>query len=274
MTSLSRIFRDVKGQLPTRIITANVLRVMTDPQSDQEVWVDPEANGLAQLERLDRELIIREEAIEELKQQSLALLDSAQEKARVLVEQAQFESVQVLERAQQEGFAHGQELAEIEAKQQFHVLVNEAQSVLRIAETERQERIASSESFLTELAVLAAERILEREIVREPDYLERLAKQLLAEVDKAHHIEVRVSPTDLPTLLGHRDAIEKMLLQRADCILLPDASLHVGDMIIVSEAGTIDGRLDTRLEGIRTVFRSVAKELEARDFSGKEIADL
>ncbi|MCY0901148.1 MAG: FliH/SctL family protein [Firmicutes bacterium] len=272
---MSRIFHSGQRELPLRMITARALPI--SPENGAQTLSEAEiaiAEARSTLASLLVELEGKREAKKEVEAEALAIVDRAEQGATALLLQAREEGERLREQAQAQGRQEGLTQGRLEAIAECQFLLEEAQQTLLLAERERRSRVLGAESQLAELALLVVKRMLTREVPFDAPYFMELANQLLEEVDKAHRVEIHAAASDFPLLLAHRSALEKVLYSRAELILLPDHALQPGDLLVVTDLGTVDGRLDTRLEGIRQVLISVAKEWERRDSLGDETAEV
>lgn len=110
------------------------------------------------------------------------------------------------------------------------------------AQSERLAEQARSDSL--ELAVIIARRILEKEISTDLAAIFSLIRSAIRRAGEEHVTQVRVSPAD-----------EKELTAKAQSdfsfgkiVIVADASLERGDVMVDTEHHSIDGRLNTRLE--------------------------
>lgn len=272
---MSRIFHSGQRELPLRMITARALPV--SPEEGMQTLSEAEiaiADARSALAELQLQLEAKHEALKAVEAEALAMVDRAEKGATALLLQAREEGEEVREQAQVEGRQDGLTQGRLEAIAECQFLLEEAQQTLLLAEQERRARVLGAESQLAELALVVVKRMLARETPFGVPYFLELASQLLEEVDKAHRVEIHAAASDFPLLLAHRSALEKVLFSRAELILLPDHALQSGDLLVVTDLGTVDGRLDTRLEGIRQVLISVAKEWERRDSLGDETTEV
>lgn len=270
---MSRIIRDLSPVMQTRILTPSTLPLVVPSEPDIGE-IDPLLQAQSEMAAITQLVADEETKLAQIAQEAAALLEDAREKARELLAQAETQIAHDRQHAyllgREEGFAHGRAQAESEQQE----LTAQAQQVLADAQRERKTQILGAEGFVADLAIVIAERVLEREVSQDDSYLLTLTRQLLSEVDKAHRVELRVAVSDFPHLLAHRSTIEKMFYQRVECVILPDHTLRGGDLVVVTEMGTVDGRLDVRLEGVRKVLQSIAKEWERRESLTAEAAEL
>lgn len=101
-------------------------------------------------------------------------------------------------------------------------------------------RLAQS---ISSLAVQLAQQVLRAELQQHPGVVARVAAEAVAGVMlSARQITVQVHPADLPLVA---EGAEEALRARG-ARLLPDASLARGGVLVVSDAGSVDARIETR----------------------------
>ncbi|MEW5847900.1 MAG: FliH/SctL family protein, partial [Myxococcota bacterium] len=103
-----------------------------------------------------------------------------------------------------------------------------------------------------EIGFQVAQRILEKEVATDLSALNALVRSALRRVGESREIRVHVSTEDHARLEGALQHMDLGELQVAQVTLLPDAGLKRGDVVVETDFGTIDGRLQTRLDEMRS----------------------
>lgn len=222
---------------------------------------DDEESLAIRAERLAR----RETALRAIEEQARILIEEARRDAQALLQEAESEARACREAGYAEGLLSGREQGRQEALQEQEEALARAREVLREAELERLRRVRSSETLMMELTVRATERLLGRELHDDDGYIARLVEELLAEMERARQVEVRVSASDFAHALAQRETWSRHLPQRTGLAVIPDRSLEAGDVVIHTDVGSIDGRVETRIGQLREALMTVAKEWEQHD---------
>ena len=258
-TYLSRIVHSDLAALPARKIEAPVDfvagRVLDRLQ-------DAILRKRAEWAHVVEEIARKRSELDALHAQLAALIDSAEQKSRDLLESANGEALGIREAAAEAGREDGFRQGVLEAQAAQEALVAEAQAALMLAEQERTARVKGSEESIVKLAIMIAQRLLERELQVDGEYVARLAGELLAEVDQSRRVEIRVAVSDFALTLGERATFERILGDQAECVISPDRTLAQGDVVISTEYGTVDGRLKTRFESVRQILGQIARRWE------------
>jgi flagellar assembly protein FliH len=96
---------------------------------------------------------------------------------------------------------------------------------------------------LSQLAVQLAQQVLRAELQQHPAVVARVAAEAVTSVVlSARQITVHVHPDDLPLVA---EGAEEALRGRG-ARLVPDASLERGGVLVQSDAGCVDGRIEAR----------------------------
>jgi flagellar assembly protein FliH len=102
-----------------------------------------------------------------------------------------------------------------------------------------------------EIGFQIAHRILETEIRTSPESLFALIRSALHRASASQHIVVRLSPVDASRLRERTEAAAKEEASLAVIEVQADASLAPGDCMVDADFGTIDGRIQSRLQEMR-----------------------
>lgn len=169
---------------------------------------------------------------------------------------AHAEAARIVARAEAEGHAvlmRAKETVEARAA----VAAGEAREaeMLRLvavaARLEARERAQAEGEIerITLLARLLAERVIHAEIAASPTVVGAMARELVAEARGARAVVVHVCPADVLE-------VERAMLAagRAAVSVRPDASLGPGSMIVTSDVGTVDGRVEVLLPRLVSVL--------------------
>jgi flagellar assembly protein FliH len=130
-----------------------------------------------------------------------------------------------------------------------------AVQVLRLS-AERLAEQARSDAL--EIGFLVARRILEAELSTGPEALFALVKGALRRAGDSRLVRVRCHPGDLQALSGPA-AAGQLGVTTATVEVVADAGLAPGDVVVDTDFGKVDGRLETRLEEL---FRAAASAVE------------
>lgn len=121
---------------------------------------------------------------------------------------------------------------------------------LRDADARRTERDADR---LVELAVLLAERLLGESLRLEPQRIAELATIALTETRGARRVRIDAAPDDADTLRETLGALGQTTEVR------PDPALGRGSLVVHTDLGRIDARLETQLAALGAALREALR---------------
>ncbi len=170
-------------------------------------------------------------------------------RAQDILRRAEAESRRILEAARAE---RAQAMAEAEEQGRRAGLAGAAGELARAA-AERDRLLQEARDDLVRLAVAVAGKILGREVERD-GRVEALAATALEAVRNRREVILRVNPGDASALRGEAGRLGA-LLARAPCLgIQEDPAVERGGLLVETEAGTLDARLETRLEAVEAAL--------------------
>lgn len=107
-----------------------------------------------------------------------------------------------------------------------------------------------AENAMTDRTLAIVERLLACELHLGRDHALAIVKESLAEVTHSTHVRVRMNPFDSVVVSQHRDELMALATQLRDIEFVDDPSI-LGGCILESDGGSIDARLETRLEIVK-----------------------
>jgi flagellar biosynthesis/type III secretory pathway protein FliH len=134
---------------------------------------------------------------------------------------------------------------------------------------EVSERIGSAAQFLRqaaerlaaearadalEVGFMVARRILEADLTANVEHLVGLVRSAIRRLGESRHIKLRLCPEDarlVEEALNQGGAQAISSVAAAEIEVVADPSLQRGDCMVTGDLGTVDGRINTRLEELR-----------------------
>lgn len=101
-----------------------------------------------------------------------------------------------------------------------------------------------------EIGFQIARRIIDAELKASPEPLFAMVKSAVRRLGDARRVTLRLHPDDA-TLLESKEVRQRIGLTLMQVEVIADARLGRGDCVIDSEAGSIDGRIDARLDELK-----------------------
>ena len=162
----------------------------------------------------------------------------AREEAQRLIEEAKAEADALLAEAR----GDGERLREEARRAGAEAGRAEAAALLVEAQARREAVLDEAEGALARLATEAARRIVREELALAPERVAAIAADLLARVRRARQVTVRVAAGDAEHLRASLPA---------GATLEVSAELAAGDVVVVTEVGELDGRIEVQLDALR-----------------------
>lgn len=168
-------------------------------------------------------------------QDAVGLLESAAERGREIIAQAEREGEQIRANAQAEGYRTG----EVQALRRVLGRMG-GQEVL----------VEAVRSFVTEAVSVCAADMISSNL--DPARYSRLLETVDQTLAGWTWVTLRVAPESLDEAAEVVATLQGNITDRVS--LVPDESLQMGECLIESDAGWLDGRLETKLEQVRAAL--------------------
>lgn len=177
----------------------------------------------------------------EARQTGNRIIDEAKQRAEDIVEEAMQEREKILAAAKEEGRQEG---------------LTQAAEILTRAKLQAGQALASDvmEQEVLELSCRIAEKIIGRDLERDPSILADICAQAVDQVRSARAVTLRVNPEDGRMLRSVTPRLMELVARSVDIAIRDDAEVEVGGCIVQTEFGTIDAQLKTQLDMIRNVL--------------------
>ncbi len=161
------------------------------------------------------------------------MVAAAEEESRRLVAEAEATRARVLAEATEAGRWEG------------HA---RAAAVLARAALERDRLLEDAEREVVAIALTIARKVLGRELRSGPEAVVDLAASAVAEARARREVVLRASPADAAALRAAEGRLAA--LSRAPVQILEDPSLEPGGVLVDTEAGRIDARIEAQLDAL------------------------
>ncbi len=132
----------------------------------------------------------------------------------------------------------------------------QARQVEEIARAKMQagQVIEDSEKNVLELALKIAEKIIGKDLERDPDVLIDIVGNAIQNMRSAKAMQLRVHPEDGKILREKRPRLMELIGRTVDLAIRDDSDVERGGCIIQTEFGVIDGQIRTQFEMLRNVL--------------------
>jgi flagellar assembly protein FliH len=152
--------------------------------------------------------------------------------------------------AYERGFAEGQNMARAQAQAEAQPVIERMSRSLVEISSLRPRLRREAERDLVKLAIAIARRVLHRELTLDPSSLEGLIRVALEKLESRELCRVRVHPDQEEML---RSLLERFSNSHA-VEVIPDKTLHAGDVLLETPHGTVDASVDAQLSEIERGF--------------------
>jgi flagellar biosynthesis/type III secretory pathway protein FliH len=132
-----------------------------------------------------------------------------------------------------------------------------AAEVLAWAAAERDRLLAAAEPEVIRLALEVSARILEREAAHGSAVAEAMARRALAAARERTVVALRVNPEDVGALSAREGELSALVPRASGVALVSDPTIERGGVVVETDAGTIDARLEAQLAVVRRAFAKV-----------------
>ncbi|NMO96156.1 FliH/SctL family protein [Paenibacillus lemnae] len=162
------------------------------------------------------------------------------------------------------GYEEGADKARVEMQELLDSATQDAQKLLSQAYEAKEELIQEAEPFLVDLSCAIAEKIIERQLTIEPEYVLDLITKYLARKKEKGIISLCVAPTHFAFVHAAREELALNVDSQAELQILPDSTVTDRGCVIRSSLGSVDARIDTQLSEIKKELIRISMDGEER----------
>lgn len=204
------------------------------------------SNGAPDAPAPSRHKVINAEVVE-ASQEARRIVEDARRMAESIKEDALREKHRIFAEAKTAGYEAG--LAEMSTE-------------VAKAKLQAGEILKQAERDIVALALKVAEKIIGRDLERDPGLIVDLCATAIENVRNAKQLVLRVHPRDGATLRENRKALMEMVGRLVDIAFKDDPDVPQGGCIIQTEFGTIDAQLETQFLMLKNVLLSDSAKRE------------
>ena len=194
--------------------------------------------------------------------EALGIINSAQEDADYIRNQVLEESKSMREKANNQGYADGLKRAQTDIEADRQMALDQSQQIIEEARRTKIEILSSTETDMVRLVLAIAKKVIVADLMIQPEAIVEIVRQAIANLDDPDNLRVYVNPADIPVLtdaivwsglteIGSRDI---------NVEVKGDLRISRGGSVIESAGGTVDARLESRMETMEKAFLDVVNE--------------
>lgn len=162
------------------------------------------------------------------------------------------------EQARQDGYQHGEQEAVAAVQQTYSDYIEEASEILQKAHAQKQHIILEAEPFLVDLSCAIAKKIIGEQLTLEPDRVTQMIRQVLTRKRETGLITLCVSPMQYALVQEAKGELELAIDSQAELQILPDATVQDAGCVVRTAIGSMDARIDTQLQEIKSALKQLA----------------
>ncbi|MEC0091408.1 FliH/SctL family protein [Paenibacillus macquariensis] len=174
----------------------------------------------------------------------------------------------LIEALKSEGYEQGYNEGRIKAEEELQIRIEEmmaeAQKILDQAYLVKDQIIQEAEPFLVELSTAISEKVIDKQLTIESEYMIDLIRKNLSRKREQGIIILCVAPTQFGFVQAAREELSLAIDSQAELKILPDATVKDHGCVIRSSFGSVDARIDTQLAEIKKELIRIALDNEDR----------
>ena len=244
------------------------LRAAEREKATQQRIADMEAAMKARLADVENKQAEIERLLNDTKLKCAMQEAEAQEKKRILLEEAQTrieaEAAAALNAAKEQGsregydagYQDGLKTAQEEQRQAILEANAQAEKTIADAKADKLNYLVEAEGQIADLVLDIANKILPQHFIDVPQVILPLVRKAIMKIKDQPEVIIRVSPDQYDLLLLAKNEFKSLLEGQGTLEVKSDESLSISDCVLESPAGNVDARLSVQLEAIKAAVRS------------------
>ena len=244
------------------------LRAAEREKAAQQRIADMETTMKARLADVENKQAEIERLLNDTKLKCAMQEAEAQEKKRILLEEAQTrieaEAAAALNAAKEQGsregydagYQDGLKTAQEEQRQAILEANAQAEKTIADAKADKLNYLVEAEGQIADLVLDIANKILPQHFIDVPQVILPLVRKAIMKIKDQPEVIIRVSPDQYDLLLLAKNEFKSLLEGQGTLEVKSDESLSISDCVLESPAGNVDARLSVQLEAIKAAVRS------------------
>ena len=193
-----------------------------------------------------------------------SLIRIAETKAVALIDEAKVRAAQIESDARAAGRDEGFSAGKAQAEGELEPVITTMRELIESVRTQRVSAIMAAEPELARLAMAVAERVVQSEVLTNPQIVVENVRQALTRLVSREVVTLRVNPIDLDMIRQHRDQI--VAASDVEHLrIVEDQRVDRGGVMLETDAGTIDSKIATQLREARRAILSDDDEIALGD---------
>ncbi len=213
----------------------------------------------------ESEAILREtedmiiELLEKAKEEAESIIAEGNEEAGSIVAEAKEEAEQIRQEHIKRGYEEGIRKAEQEIDETRKTALQESQQIVTAAGRTKMQILRTAESDMMRLVMAIARKVIAGEIETNPEVVINVISEALTYLDKTENISVHINPQEVLQVLDavNTGQITDKNNKLVDFDVQADKRVSTGGCIIDGEEGQIDASIETRINRIEKSIQGV-----------------
>lgn len=194
--------------------------------------------------------------------------DALEAEREAILAAAREEAANLLQEAREQAAAM---LAEVRAAREHEQAAfrRAAESVLAALRQDWQRHLGQLERETVHLVSAILRRLLRDHFSADPDRIVPVVREALQRLSDSQRVQVVVAPAHEPAIRRAQEELAALLSAEAQLEVRVDEALTSGDCLVHGERGSLDARLETRLELVNEAIDSALSRRTASGECGK-----
>jgi len=251
-------------------VNKNLEELIIETELEIEINQQEELDQQEHLERIKEESnqILAEtekiivELLEKARIEARDIINSAEEDADYIRNQVLEESKSIREKAHTQGYADGLKKAQQDIEADRQMAIDQSKQILEEARCTKIEILNSMETEMVRLVLAIAKKVITADLMIQPEAIVEIIRQAIANLDDPENLRVYVNPADISFITDAIDWGGLTEIGSRDIAVEAKGDLRIsrGGSIIESAGGSVDARLETRMETVEKAFLDVVNE--------------
>jgi len=194
-------------------------------------------------------------SLEAAESEARHLLSKARAEAAQLIEQARAEADAIRREAWEAGRDEGRRVGRQEAEAEMQASVQSLQQMVSRAVIDRRQMVQSAREQIVNLVLMAAEKVVRRQLEGDRSAVVRVVEEALAQVGSEEPVTIRVNPLDWETVSLYWARTHAAAGEGRQGEIVMDEHVSAGGCVVEFRGGSVNGEVEVQLEEIAQALR-------------------
>ena len=206
------------------------------------------------------ELIEARNELKAVLEEKETLIQETKEKIEEERAQWEEEKQQWITDAKKQGYDAGITQGKEEGKMAYQQLLDEANHLTTAALKDYHATVEKSSETILELSIHTAKKIVENQIIENPNKFIEIVKAAIKEIKDQPIISIYLHPMNYQVVLQQKEELIQLLENEAKLSIYTKENIAEHSCLIEHPFGQIDASVDTQLGEIRSVLQNIVME--------------